>query len=223
MPKTSTQTSRQSHSAPETLYAPQPETLRHLGFQTIVLPVNGERQSLGPSRFYQLGYCHRGNVSLSTQGQPQVLREFELQAGDLFYLPVGTQYTLSNTGPDFAIVVVATARDGFDIAAEEERKTILSSGLSEGNPELMISAFPDTNEGLGYGTGDMDDDVPHIVLFFDNDGKSSFHPMSVASLFPVSIITREFGVSSTNLPDLSVGVESPLVFRPIVSDTELTH
>jgi len=223
MPTTSTHTSRQPRSAGETLYAPQPETLRHLGFQTIVLPVNAERQSLGPSRFYQLGYCHRGNVSLSTHGHPQMLRKFELQAGDLFYLPVGTQYTLSNTGPDLAMVVVATARDGFDIEAKEERGTIVSARPSAGNLDLMISEFPDADEGLGYGTGDMDDDVPHVVLFFDNDSRSLFHPMSVASLFPMSIITREFGVSSANLPDLAVGVESPLVFRPIGDDTELSH
>lgn len=223
MPTTSPNAPRHSRSTSETLYAPQPETLRHLGFQTVVLPVNGERQSLGPSRFYQLGYCRRGKVSLSTHGHPQVLREFELQAGDLFYLPVGTQYTLSNNGTDFAMVIMATARDGFDIAAEHQRKTIVAASSSDPNLELKIAEFPDANEGLGFGTGDMDDDVPHVVLFFDNEVRPAFHPLSVASLFPTSIITREFGVLAASLPDLSVGVESPLVFRPIVNEAELAH
>jgi hypothetical protein len=66
----------------------------------------------------------------------------------------------------------------------------------------------------GVDQGDVDG---HVVLYYDTQHRTGRRNL-VGDLFPIKLLSREFGIPETNVPELHFDLFDPVVIRPVPSE-----
>lgn len=190
--------------------------LRPVGFHRFVIPVDGQRMSDGSSTLYEIGYCLMGQIRLSSsrleEGPP-----FVATAGDFFFLPAGQPYNLTNCGDVPATLIIACTGSRLDLLTlSPDGWNFSERPFTEGqHPNLTVHAKQSWIGSLcGVDQGDVDG---HVVLYYDTQHRTDRQNL-VGDLFPIKLLSREFGIPETQVPELYFELFDPLVIRPVPSE-----
>jgi hypothetical protein len=195
--------------------------LRHLGFRKILIEAGKEHRSVGPSYLDQLGYCAQGNVNLTVFGYLQPKQRFDLGRGYIFFLPSGSQFIFENDALEQTTIIMCSARHKFDIRdADNDGPIARLLERQEAGPLLQASAALGYEQDNGYADWNVEDDSPHVVLFFDPPESEDDKEGTIAESFSHDVVAREFGIAEGELPVLEFGLHDALVIAPI--DLDLT-
>ncbi|KQV83557.1 hypothetical protein [Rhizobium sp. Root1220] len=190
-------------------------SLRHIGFKSISIRPDCERVSDGPSVFHELDFCVSGNVSVQIWRNRKRAETLIAGKGDFIFIPAGTTYSLYCTNDEPTTLVSATAREGVDVNAlpldTGAAPPLPAADYHAGGPQPV--PFEQVNEA--HHLEDVGDEDGHVVLFFDRRPYDTARDGTIGRVFHKQVIAREFGVSETELPELSLSFSEPLVIRSI--------
>ncbi|PZM08039.1 cupin domain-containing protein [Rhizobium tubonense] len=195
--------------------------LRHLGFRRVTLPGGTEHHSIGPSYLHQLGYCAQGSVVFTVYRDFHQRQHFDLKAGDLFFLPAGSQFVFENIFSEQTTILFCSARDNFDILDENRYVTLVASPDRPDTGLLLQARSLQACGPTGPSPDIEDGDESHIVLFFDPPGAEIREVGTIAGLFSHTVVAREFGLSEIELPLLEFSLHDALVIAPIDREVPL--